>query len=88
VAYWIAIDEDTDVSDVVQPTVFIRGVNEDCQLSVELLDLDPMKGEAGGEELVLNNTQVLRRRKTGLLMRGIRLWLAEVILLQQIKKKW
>jgi len=38
----------------VQLAVFIRGVNEDCQLIVELLDLDPMKGEAGGEELVLN----------------------------------
>jgi hypothetical protein len=34
--------------------VFIRGVNEDCQLIVERLDLDPMKGKAGGEELVLN----------------------------------
>ena len=54
VTYWIAIDADTDVSDVVQIAVFIRGVNEDCQLSVELLDLDPMKGKAGGEEHVLS----------------------------------
>jgi len=54
VAYWIAIDEDTDVSDVVQLGVFIWEVNEDCQWSVELLDLDPMKGKAGGEELDLN----------------------------------
>jgi hypothetical protein len=43
VAYRIAIDEDTDVSDVMQLAVFTRGVNEDCQLIVELLDLHPMK---------------------------------------------
>jgi hypothetical protein len=38
----------------VRLAVFIRGVNEDCQLIVELLALDPKKGKAGGEEFVLN----------------------------------
>jgi len=37
----------------VQLTVFIPGVNKGSQLIVELLDLDTMKGKAGGEELVL-----------------------------------
>jgi len=39
---------------MVQLAVFIPGINKDCQLSVEILDLDPMKGKGGGEELVLN----------------------------------
>jgi hypothetical protein len=36
VAYSIAIDESTDVTDIAQLAVFIRGVNGDFQLVVKL----------------------------------------------------
>jgi hypothetical protein len=45
VAYSIAIYESTDVTDIAQLAVFIRGVNEDFQLVMELLELVPMKGK-------------------------------------------
>jgi hypothetical protein len=41
----VAIDESTDVSDILRRAAFIRGVNEDFQLVVELLDLILMKGK-------------------------------------------
>jgi hypothetical protein len=37
VAYSIAIDESTDVTDIAKLAVCIRGVNEDLQIVVELL---------------------------------------------------
>jgi hypothetical protein len=43
VASLIATNENTDVTDIAQLAVFIRGVNEDFQLVVELLDLVPME---------------------------------------------
>jgi hypothetical protein len=51
-AYSIAIDEGTDVTDIAQLAVFIRGVNEDFQLVVELLELVSMKGKTGADEFV------------------------------------
>jgi hypothetical protein len=51
VAYSIAIDESTDVTDIAQLAVFIRGVNEDFQLVVERLELVPTKGKTGDDEL-------------------------------------
>ena len=54
VAHPVAIDEDADVTDIVQLAVFIRGINEDCHLTVELLDLDPKKGKTGCEEFFLD----------------------------------
>jgi hypothetical protein len=51
-AYSTAIDESTDVTDTVQLAVCIRGVNEDFQLVVELLELVPMKGKTGTNEIL------------------------------------
>jgi hypothetical protein len=51
VAYSIAIDESTDVTDIAQLAVFIRGVNEDFQLVVEHSQLAPMKGKTGADEI-------------------------------------
>jgi hypothetical protein len=44
----------TDVTDIAQLAVFIRGVNEDFQLVVELLELVPMKGKTGTDDFFLN----------------------------------
>jgi hypothetical protein len=51
VAYSIAIDESTDVTDIAQLAVCIRGVNEDFQLVMELLELVLMKGKTGADEI-------------------------------------
>jgi hypothetical protein len=55
VAYSTAIDESTDVADTVQLAVCIRGVNEDFQLVVELLELVPMKGKTSADEFSFLN---------------------------------
>jgi hypothetical protein len=47
VAYSIAIDESTNVTDIVQLPVFIRRISEEFQLVVELLELVPIKGKKG-----------------------------------------
>jgi hypothetical protein len=54
VAYSIAIEESTDVTDVAQLAICIRGVSEDFQLVVELLELVPMKGKTGADNFFLN----------------------------------
>jgi hypothetical protein len=51
VAYPVAIDESTDVTDIAQLAVFIRSVNEDFQLVVERLELVPTKVKTGDDEI-------------------------------------
>jgi hypothetical protein len=50
VVYSISIDESTDVADIAQLAVCIRGVNEDFQFVVELLELVPIKGKTGADK--------------------------------------
>jgi hypothetical protein len=77
VAYSIAIDESTDVTNIAQLAIFIRGVNEDFQLVVELVDLVPMKGKRGAEifsELVtlFSKYELPWEKWLGLLVTGLR----------------
>jgi glycerol-3-phosphate dehydrogenase len=51
VAYSIATDESTDIKDIAQLAVFVRGINEDFELVEELLELVPMKGKTGADEI-------------------------------------
>jgi hypothetical protein len=51
VTYSVAIDESTVVTDIAQLAVFIRGVDEEFQLVVKLLELVPMKGKTGADEI-------------------------------------
>jgi hypothetical protein len=51
-AYSDAIDENTDITDIIQLAVFIRGVNEDFQIVKELLELVPMKRKTGADEVL------------------------------------
>jgi hypothetical protein len=44
----------------LQRAVFIPGLNEDCQLTLELSNLDLTKGKVGGEELVSELVTLLR----------------------------
>ncbi|KAL6087635.1 hypothetical protein STEG23_035379, partial [Scotinomys teguina] len=49
VAYSIAIDEITDINDTTQLAIFIRGVDDNFDVSEELLDTVPMTGLSGNE---------------------------------------
>ncbi|XP_042204163.1 general transcription factor II-I repeat domain-containing protein 2-like [Homarus americanus] len=50
-AFSVAFDESTDVSDVAQLAVFIRGVDENMQVTEEFVKLVPMKGTATGDDI-------------------------------------
>ncbi|XP_023371491.1 general transcription factor II-I repeat domain-containing protein 2B isoform X2 [Otolemur garnettii] len=51
VAYSIAIDEITDINNITQLAIFIRGVDENFDVSEELLDTVPMTGTKSGNEI-------------------------------------
>ena len=47
----LAIDESTDVTDVAQLAVFVRGVDSDFNVTEEVLGLQAMKGTTTGEDI-------------------------------------
>lgn len=51
VAFSVAIDESTDVCDVAQLAVFIRGVDENMQVTEEFVELVPMKGTTKSDDI-------------------------------------
>ncbi|XP_063524322.1 general transcription factor II-I repeat domain-containing protein 2B isoform X10 [Pongo pygmaeus] len=51
VSYSIAIDEITDINNTTQLAIFIRGVDENFDVSEELLDTVPMTGTKSGNEI-------------------------------------
>uniref|UniRef100_A0A8I3VW15 General transcription factor II-I repeat domain-containing protein 2B n=1 Tax=Callithrix jacchus TaxID=9483 RepID=A0A8I3VW15_CALJA len=61
VAYSIAIDEITDINNTTQLAIFIRGVDENFDVSEELLDTVPMTGTKSGNEIFLRVEKSLRK---------------------------
>ncbi|XP_045848718.1 general transcription factor II-I repeat domain-containing protein 2 isoform X1 [Meles meles] len=61
VAYSIAIDEITDINNTTQLAIFIRGVDENFDVSEELLDTVPMTGTKSGNEIFLRVEKSLKR---------------------------
>jgi hypothetical protein len=61
VAYYIATDESTDVKDITQLAVFVRGVNKDFELVEELLELVPMKRKTGADEIFSQLVNLLNK---------------------------
>jgi hypothetical protein len=61
VAYYIATDESTDVKDITQLAVFVRGVNKDFELVEELLELVPMRRKTGADEIFSQLVNLLNK---------------------------
>ncbi|CAK6444616.1 unnamed protein product [Pipistrellus nathusii] len=61
VAYSIAIDEITDINNITQLAIFIRGVDENFDVSEELLDTVPMTGTKSGNEMFLRVEKSLKK---------------------------
>ncbi len=47
----MALDESTDVTDIAQCAIFVRGVTEDLEVIEEFLDLVPMHGSKDSERM-------------------------------------
>ncbi|XP_007940687.1 general transcription factor II-I repeat domain-containing protein 2-like [Orycteropus afer afer] len=61
VAYSIAIDEIRDTNNTTQLAIFIRGVDENFDVSEELLDTVPMTGTKSGNEIFLRVEKSLKK---------------------------
>ncbi|XP_065654957.1 general transcription factor II-I repeat domain-containing protein 2-like [Hydra vulgaris] len=62
-AFSIAVDESTDVKDVAQLSVFIRGCNFKTEITEELLELIPMHGTTAGADIILEIEKILDKYK-------------------------
>ena len=49
----LACDESTDASDTAQFLIFLRGVDDDMNVTEEMLDLKSLKGQTRGSDLFL-----------------------------------
>ncbi|XP_065658813.1 general transcription factor II-I repeat domain-containing protein 2-like [Hydra vulgaris] len=62
-AFSIAVDESTDVKDVAQMSVFIRGCSFKYDITEELLELIPMHSTTTGADLFLEIEKILDKYK-------------------------
>lgn len=51
IAYFLAVDESTDISDIAQLSIFIRGVDSSLSVTEEFLALRPMHDTTTGHDL-------------------------------------
>ncbi|GBP26658.1 General transcription factor II-I repeat domain-containing protein 2A [Eumeta japonica] len=50
-SFFTSLDESTDLSDIAQLAIFIRGVDKEFTVTEELLALQPLKGTTTGENI-------------------------------------
>ncbi|XP_026326221.1 general transcription factor II-I repeat domain-containing protein 2-like [Hyposmocoma kahamanoa] len=60
-SFSIALDESTDLSDIAQLAIFIRGVDKEFTVTEELLALQPLKGTTTGEDIFNEVQKVFTR---------------------------
>lgn len=51
IEFSLALDESTDITDVAQLAIFVRGVDSDLVVTQELLDVIPLKDTTTGEDI-------------------------------------
>uniref|UniRef100_A0A3P9K523 SPIN-DOC-like zinc-finger domain-containing protein n=1 Tax=Oryzias latipes TaxID=8090 RepID=A0A3P9K523_ORYLA len=61
VAFSLACDESTDISDSAQLLVLIRGINADMEITQELAGLETLRGTTKGEDLFAAVSRVLEK---------------------------
>ena len=57
IAYSLAVDESTDMTDTAQLAIFIRGVDSDLRVTEEILDIKSMHGTTTGKDIFENVCQ-------------------------------
>ncbi|XP_067121654.1 general transcription factor II-I repeat domain-containing protein 2-like, partial [Centruroides vittatus] len=62
-AYSIAIDESTDIRNIAQLAVFIRGCDVNLKISEELLEIIPMHNTTTGADIFDALMEVLKKYK-------------------------
>ncbi|XP_066953326.1 general transcription factor II-I repeat domain-containing protein 2A-like [Macrobrachium rosenbergii] len=93
IAFSVAIDESTDVTDVAQLAIFIRGVDETLTITEEFLELVPMKDTTTANDIFSSLIRVLdKARWTGpvlsaWLQMAPHQWLGEWQVLQQSSER-
>ncbi len=57
----VALDESTDKTDTAQLAIFIRGINEQVEVTEELLSLCPMHGRTTAKDIFQQLCDVIER---------------------------
>ncbi|CAF91246.1 unnamed protein product, partial [Tetraodon nigroviridis] len=61
--YSLALDESNDIKDTAQLLIFIRGINENFEITEEFLAMESLKGTTRGEDLFNSASAVIQRHK-------------------------
>ncbi|XP_076147302.1 general transcription factor II-I repeat domain-containing protein 2-like [Alosa pseudoharengus] len=61
--YSLALDESNDVKDTAQLLIFIRGINDNFEITEEFLAMESLKGTTRGEDLYNHVSAAIERRK-------------------------
>lgn len=59
----MALDESNYIKDTAQFLIFIRGINENFEITEEFLDMESLKGKTQGEDLFNSVSAVIQRHK-------------------------
>uniref|UniRef100_A0A8C4RUC5 General transcription factor II-I repeat domain-containing protein 2 n=1 Tax=Erpetoichthys calabaricus TaxID=27687 RepID=A0A8C4RUC5_ERPCA len=61
--YSLALDEINDIKDTAQLSIFIRGINDNFEITEEFLTMESLKGKTRGEDLYDSVSRVINRHK-------------------------
>ena len=62
----IALDESTDLQDIAQLLIYIRGINENFQITEELLTIESLEGTTTGKDMYNRVISSLSRSRSSL----------------------